>query len=201
MKRTLSVLFLLALSFTQLTAQNLIFEGGLGLGNVTGKDHSQGKIMLFAALYKPQSANFHWGLELSAGGNFIPSDSESFEGTTEILSPYDANWGNAMIKGRYFFTQDASPIFAGMGIGINSYWSNVNAVEENRVSQINLGFEPEVGITIRRRLTASMKYLVGGSTPSFNGNRPQEYGGNPIQLREEKVNVLMLTLGYVLNCN
>ncbi len=198
MKHLLLVCLLL-ISLCSVNAQNVYLEGGVALGSVpNADDNSRGKAMLYVAGYRTFSDHFALGLELSTGGDFIPGDNSTFEGNTEILNPDDTNWSSAMVKGRYYFTTGPSPLYAGAGLGINSYWNYVHTVESKTVSKINLAVAPEIGIDIRKRLNVSMRYLIGGSTDSFEGIRTQN-ANDRISIQSQNVSIFLFSMALRLN--
>lgn len=198
MKHLLLVTLFLT-SLCSLSAQNVHLEGGVALGSIpNADDNSRGKAMLYVAGYRAFSDHFTLGLELSTGGDFIPGGNSTFEGNTEILNPDDTNWSSAMFKGRYYFTTGASPLYAGAGLGVNSYWNYVHTVESKTVSKINLAVAPEIGIDIRKRLNVSMRYLIGGSTDSFEGIRTQN-ANDRISIRSQSVSIFLFSMALRLN--
>ncbi|MCE7991196.1 MAG: hypothetical protein HEP71_04415 [Roseivirga sp.] len=197
--KNLLLLSLLAISAFTVNAQNVHLEGGVAMGGVPNAGNGRGKAMLYAAGYKTLSDRFTFGLELSTGGDFIPGDNATFEGTTEILDPNDTNWSSVMAKGRYYFTSGSSPLYAGTGVGINSYWEYVHTLESKTASKINLAFAPEIGIDIRKRLNVSLRYLVGGSTDSFEGIKPQNTSGDRVSLESQRVSIILFSMGLRLN--
>lgn len=178
-----------------LVAQNYYVELGLGVGSASVGNDRQGKIMLQAAAMKQLSHQFHLGIELTTGGNFIPSEDNTFEGTTEIYNPDGTNWSSAMLKAKFFPVENL-PIYAGLGVGINSYWSNVNTVEAQRTSQINMAMSPEIGFRFLDRVNLGVRYHIGGNTDEFEGNRAPEYGGHLVRLNGESVNILLVTMSW-----
>lgn len=196
--KNLLFLFAALISINGLNAQKFHLEGGVAMGSIPDADNSRGKAMLYVSAYRILSEHFTLGLELSTGGDFIPGDNSSFEGTTEILNPDDTNWSSAMLKGRYYFTTGPSPIYTGLGLGINSYWSYVHTVETKIASRINLAVAPEIGIDIRKRLNVSLRYLAGGKTDSFEGVRIQRTSGDRVSLQSERVGIILFSMGYRL---
>ncbi len=197
--KNLLVLSALFLSVISVKAQHVHLEGGVAVGGIPNADNSQGKAMLYVAGYRIFSNHFTLGLEMSTGGAFIPGDNGMFEGTTEILDPNDTKWSSAMIKGRYYFTTGPSPIYAGTGLGVNSYWNYVHTVESKTAINVNLAIAPEIGIDIRKRLNVSLRYLMGGSTANFEGIRTQSTTGDRISLQSQRVSILLFSMGLRLN--
>ncbi|GAB5530430.1 MAG: hypothetical protein Roseis3KO_22070 [Roseivirga sp.] len=197
--KELLVLSAIFISVISVKAQHVHLEGGLAMGGIPNADNSRGKAMLYAAGYRIFSDHFTLGIELSTGGAFIPGGNSTFEGTTEILEPNDTKWSSAMIKGRYYFTKGPSPVYAGAGLGVNSYWAYVDTVESKTATSINLAIAPEIGIDIRKRLNVSLRYLIGGSTADFDGTRIQGTSGDRITLASSSVSILLLSMGLRLN--
>lgn len=197
--KNLLVLSALFLSVISVNAQHVHLEGGVAVGGIPNADNSQGKAMLYVAGYRIFSGHFTLGLEMSTGGDFIPGGNSTFEGTTEILDPYNTKWSSAMIKGRYYITMGPSPIYAGAGLGVNSYWEYVHTVESKTATNVNLAIAPEIGIDIRKRLNVSLRYLVGGSTDAFEGTRTQSTSGDRITLQSKSVSILLVSMGLRLN--
>lgn len=197
--KKLLVLSALFISVISVKAQHVHLEGGVGMGGILNADKSQGRAMLYVAGYRIFSDHFTLGLEMSTGGDFISGGNSTFEGTTEILDPNNTKWSSAMIKGRYYFTMGPSPVYAGAGLGVNSYWDYVHTVESKTVTKINLAIAPEIGIDIRKRLNVSLRYLIGGSTAAFEGTRIQSTSGDRITLQSQNVSIILLSMGLRLN--
>lgn len=204
MKRlsTVTLILILYLINTQLSAQGYAANVSLGLGNVVGYNHPQGKIQLGIMCVRSMLEDkLQMGIEISMGGNFIPGDSEVDDITRiELIDAANANWTGVQYKGRYFLAGESLRPFVGLGIGANNYWFNVNTVEEETVNQWNLAFAPEVGLGINK-FNLALRYIVGGSTPDFSGVRPVEYGGNQVVLTSENLDIILLTFGYTLSFN
>ena len=80
-----------------------------------------------------------------------------------------------------------------MNAGVNSYLWNVHALETTRVNRVNFAVAQELGVDLLSDFTISMRYLLGGKTPEFTGDR----GGNTfVSLEAERVNILMFSLAY-----
>lgn len=197
MKRFVALAILLV-SFSSLNAQQYHLEGGIGLGSIPNADNNQGKGMLYLGAYRSISEQLSFGLELSSGGRLFAGENNTFEGRTEILDPNDTKWSSALLKGRYYVLSGNSPVYAGLGIGINSYWRNVHAQDNRTISQINLAIAPEVGIEIGDNLSLSLRYLVGGNTKAFEGTKELDPTTN---LRVERINIglVLFSVGYRLS--
>ena len=188
------LLLITVMSFTGLGlfGQSVTLELGMGVGAEQTSGDRIGKISLNAAIYRQFTDRLSFGLDLTAGGNFIPSDNSTVEGNTEILDPFGTQWTSTMVKAKYH-PLESFPVYVAMHAGINSYWWNVNTIEEQRINRINFAVAPEVGIDLKTGFTMSMRYLLGGSTPEFTGNR----GGNTqVTLDSRNVNILTFSLGY-----
>ncbi|MEM8895122.1 MAG: hypothetical protein AAGC88_11130 [Bacteroidota bacterium] len=190
--------FLLSLGVAQsVCAQGYGAHGSLGLGNVTGFNHPQGKISLnIMCVREILNQRAQMGVEIGMGGNFIPGDNGTDDITmVEVIDATHANWTSIMFKGRYFFADGSLKPFASVALGANNYWFNVNTVEAETTNKWNLGLVSEIGLSINR-FSMGLRYMVGGATPNFSGTRPAEYGGNPVVLTSENLNVFLLTAGY-----
>ncbi|MEQ9301861.1 MAG: hypothetical protein RIF33_24995 [Cyclobacteriaceae bacterium] len=196
-----SALFLLNLSVIQNTfAQGYAANVSLGLGNVVGFNHPQGKIQLgIMCVRSILEDRVQMGIEISMGGNFIPGESvvDDINGV-EIIDATNANWMGIQYKGRYFIAGESLRPFIGLGIGANNYWFNVNTVEDETVNRWNFGFTPEIGLGIDK-FNLALRYIFGGTTPDFNGTRPVEYGGNEVAITSESLNLILLTFGYTFS--
>lgn len=197
--KKLLIISALFISIISVKGQHVHLEGGVAMGGIPNADNSRGKAMLYAAGYRIFSDHFTLGVELSTGGAFIPGDNSEFEGTTEVLDPNNTNWSSAMMKGRYYFTTGPSPIYAGAGLGINSYWNYVHTVESKTATRLNLAVAPEIGIDIRKRVNVSLRYLIGGSTESFEGTRTRNTSGDRISLQSQRVSIILFSMGLRLN--
>lgn len=177
--------------------QTLSLDAGLGIGNVVGKENAHGKINASLSGWFSSGTKFSLGLHLSTGGNFIPGNQIIYEGDTEILSPVDCKWHAIQAKSRYFpwGQERLASVFLGAGMGWNNYFYNLHSVEENRVSQSSWAFSAEMGVKVKF-IYGSLNYYKGGRTPTFQGNRPIDYGGNPIRLASEQISMIFLTLGF-----
>ncbi len=184
------------------SAQGYAANVSLGLGNVVGFNHPQGKIQLgIMCVRSILEDRVQMGIEISMGGNFIPGDSEADDITRiEIIDAANANWTGIQYKGRYFLAGESLRPFVGLGIGANNYWFNVNTVEEETVNRWNFGFTPEIGLGINK-FNLALRYIFGGSTPEFKGTRPVAYGGNEVVLTSENLNIILLTVGYTFSFN
>lgn len=194
MKRILTIACLLVSSYG-LMAQKHYLELGLGTGTTPLSEDRVGKLSLNVAAMKPISDQLHLGLDLSLGGNFVPGDYSTLQGNTEILDPHGSHWSSIMFMGRYYPIAKV-PFYTGLGVGINSYWSYVHTIEDDRIHRINLAVNPEIGFTINQKLNMGLRYFMGGSTRDFEGSKLPDYGGNTVQLNSEPVNILMLTFGW-----
>lgn len=194
MKKFIIFSFLFVVS-QGLLAQNFYLDLGIGNGSAAIGEDRQGKLMLQVSVMKRVSDQLHLGLELSTGGNFIPADNTFTQGTTEILDPHRTQWSSALARAKYYPISTLS-LYAGLGVGINSYWSNVNTLETDRISQINLALSPELGFDFSRNFNVGLRYLIGGSTSDFEGNRSPEYGGNLVRSFSQSVNLILITFNF-----
>lgn len=196
------VIFLFCLPALAVVPSNLAAQGyaadiSLGVGNVIGVDHPYGKIQLGIMCVRDiMDDRAQVGIEITMGGNFIPGDDGADDITgVEHLDAANANWTGLQMRGRYFISGETLRPYIGIGVGANNYWFNVNAVDTETVNQWNLGLTPEVGLGINQ-LNLSLRYLRGGKTPDFVGTRPVQYGGNEVILSSEKLDIILVTLGY-----
>lgn len=196
-----AISLLLSLLFPNLgMAQSYAANVSLGLGNVVGFNHPQGKIQLgIMCVRSILEDRVQMGIEISMGGNFIPGESvvDDINGV-EIIDATNANWTGIQYKGRYFIAGETLRPFVGLGIGVNNYWFNVNTVEAETVNRWNFGFTPEIGLGIDK-FNLALRYIFGGTTPEFNGTRPVEYGGNEVAITSESLNLVLLTFGYTFS--
>lgn len=196
-----AISLLLSLLFPNLgMAQGYAANVSLGLGNVVGFNHPQGKIQLgIMCVRSILEDRVQMGIEISMGGNFIPGESvvDDINGV-EIIDATNANWTGIQYKGRYFIAGESLRPFIGLGIGANNYWFNVNTVDAETVNRWNFGFTPEIGLGINK-FNLALRYIFGGTTPDFNGTRPVEYGGNEVVITSENLNVILLTFGYTFS--
>lgn len=196
----LSFLFLLLLVLsTSANAQGYAADISLGIGNVSSRDHGQGKIQLgIMCVREILKDRAQLGVEITLGGNFIPDGSIADVTGLVSIAAADAKWTSLQFKGRYFIDIGMYRPFVGLGLGANNYWFNVNTVEAERVNRWNFSFTPEIGLGIDK-VSIALQYVFGGTTPDFNGTRPIEYGGNEVVLTSERLNLIFLTLGYTFS--
>jgi hypothetical protein len=183
-------------------AQGYAANFSLGVGNVVGFSNPQSKIQLgIMCVRSILDDRVQMGIEITMGGNFIPSDevTDDINGI-ENIDAVNANWTGVHYRARYFIAGETLRPFVGLGIGANNYWFNVNTAETETVNQWNLGVAPEIGLGINK-FNLALRYIVGGDTPEFSGTRPVNLGGSEVVLTSEKLNIILLTLGYTFSFN
>ena len=109
-----------------------------------------------------------------------------------VLSPFDTKTSMSLAKVQYDLKTGSFRPFVALGLGQNTYFTNINDAGVDKVRRANFAAMPEVGIKIDD-LSLSAKYLLGGRGPSFSGIGER---GEEMVLESEIMSILYFTLGY-----
>lgn len=193
--KTIAVLLLCFVSF-KLSAQKANINFGVGIGGILEEEHAAGRGQLFLGAQLFVGERTSVGVELSTGGNLLPVDgTSSFDGDTEVLSPYSSRSLMAMSKGKYEIEKSFGFPFVAVGAGLSTSKVYVHATDTKEASKHNFVGLLEVGVAFHNGLTTSFKYISKSKSPTFSG--VDQNGGN-ILLKEVAFSTLQLTLGYRL---
>ena len=177
----------LVFAIVPLCAQNIQIETGLAIGNVTAEKHSLGKGELHLSLLKSYDFGI-LGVDFATGGNFIPGDRSTFEGSTETLSPSDSKFSSITILYRLPLKKN---IFVEPRIGYASLFSLVHTDDQRKISQPNFSAGLGLGGYVKR-FTFSFRYQYYGHTDDYQGTRD----GTTVISNAEPFGLVLLRISY-----
>lgn len=191
-----SILFSIAfLLSTQGLAQKFSLTPGAGFGKIIGETAEGAAIkgLVFLQGYYHIDAQLAVGFEVGTAGNFSPVEENEVSNATSItLSPFDTNHTILLLKGDYTFGQGELRPYVSLGLGTNTYFTNVHVGDVNKVKRTNFGVMPEVGLRIAQ-LGLSAKYILAGDSPEFSGTNEAD---QEVTLESERISILYFTLSY-----
>lgn len=173
-------------------SQNLLVEGGVGIGNIVGREHRLGKAEAHLAIIK--SFNFgELGLDFSSGGNFIPlGDSES-EAGMEIISPNDSKFSAIALLYRIPIEEI---VFVEPRIGYASLSAFVHTDDKTKIRAPNLTAGMGVGINIKS-VSLSIRYQYYGQTQQYEGF--SSFSNVIVKSTSESISMILLRISYQLD--
>lgn len=187
---TYLVLTFLLVNTSDLFSQELFLEGGIGVGNVTGGNHSLGKGEVFISAFKSFKSGT-WGLDIAGGGNIIPGSNSIEEGTREILSPNDTRFASFNVLYRLNFLEY---FFLEPRVGFTSLNYFVHTDDRRKISRSSLSSGLGVGGSFED-ITASLRVQYLGKTPEYQGT----VGSGIRESRESHVTVFLVRVAYRLD--
>lgn len=183
MKKGIFIL-LCCLSSLIVDAQSTSIEAGVGIGNITGTEHTLGKGEVHLSLFQ-QFRFGALGLDFSTGGNFIPGERSTKLPELSIINPNDTKFNALHLLYRL-------PLFKGSflepRIGYSSLYTFTHSMEKNKVSQGNWSAGLGIG-TFVDRVNFNLRYQYYGQTADFMGTN--ERG----EIQMEARNISMIILG------
>ena len=178
-------------SINSVLAQNLFTEVGLGIGNVTGGEHTKGKAEIYVNVLKSYGFG-ELGLDISTGGNFIPGTTSAVENNIETLASNDAKFSSITAFGRLAVFEK---IYIEPRFGYASLFYWVHADNEDRISESKISYGLGVGTTISDNFSISLRYQHLGNTPEYEGSKD----ATTIISKSEPLQLVLLRIGYRFN--
>ncbi|MEO1260509.1 MAG: hypothetical protein AAFZ15_17060 [Bacteroidota bacterium] len=188
----LLLVFFYFLLFQKSTAQDFFMEAGIGIGNITGKEHKLGKSEIHLNIFR--SFKFgQLGLDFSTGGNFIPGESTTTEPGVEVLSAADSKFSSVVLLYRlpiknHFFIEPR--------LGYASLSAFVHTDDKTKINESNLSAGIGFGGTIKK-LTLSLRYQYLGKTAEYEGSKDSIV----VKSFSEQVSLVLLRISYCFDLN
>lgn len=177
-------------------AQDLFTEVGLGIGNVVGEEHREGKAEIYINVLKSYKFG-EIGLDFSTGGNFIsgnfkPGGNSDIENNIETLSSKDAKFNSITV---FYRLPIFKKIYFEPRLGYSTLYNWVHTDNERKINKSNISYGLGVVTTLFDNLSLSLRYQHLGNTADYEGNRDL----TTIISKSEPLKLVLLRVAYRFN--
>lgn len=202
-RMTRFILFsIVSLMVSPLLAQEwnrLSVAAAMGLGGAIYKQPNRNGARIMGALELSYriNENIFVSLEASSSGKFIVvglygGDEYDQASNTILRNPYNQNATTFVSKFKYQRAFHSINFFAGVAGGTNRYSYRWPVRDVEAVKKYNIALQADVGLVVKR-FEFSLRYLLGGRTPSFVGI---DNNGSNVILRSIRTDQLLLATAY-----
>jgi len=188
-------------------SQRLSNYASIGLGsslekNIEGcTDQNRTRFIASMGMYYKMTDRLSIGGEAIASGKFglfgnSACNVNDPSTNTLKLSPSNLSSSTILLHGKLMlFSYKEMEPYIDMGVGINTYHYSDPIKDAGKIKQRSFVFSPEFGINMYK-FQFACKLILGGKTPSFNGQDMEN--NRKVSLQSMKAQQVYLTIGYQL---